>query len=67
MSTGYRDLTGLCLRMAMIDVMYKDEAPFIIFDDPLSELDDEKTKLGKQFMKAVAERYQVIWFTCREA
>ncbi len=67
LSTGYRDLTGLCLRMAMIDVMYKDEAPFIIFDDPLSELDDEKTKLGKQFMKAVAERYQVIWFTCREA
>ena len=35
LSCGYRDLVDIALRMALIDVMYDEEKPFIILDDPL--------------------------------
>ena len=64
LSTGYRDLVGICLRVALVDVMYEKELPAIIMDDPFINLDDEKLRAGSAFLKEVAEKYQVIYFTC---
>ena len=66
-STGYRDLIGICLRVALVDAMYKGEAPVLIMDDPFTNLDDEKIQKAKKFLEFVAEKYQVIYFTCSES
>lgn len=64
LSKGRRDLTGVCMRMALVDAMYEDEKPFVVFDDPFVNLDDEKTEKGRDFLEDIAKEYQVIYFTC---
>jgi len=64
LSTGYRDLVGICLRVALVDVMYENEVPILIMDDPFINLDDEKLLAGSVFLREVAEKYQIIYFTC---
>lgn len=67
LSAGYRDLIGVCLRVALVDAMYKEERPVLVMDDPFTNLDDGKIEKAKQFLELVAEKYQVIYFTCSEA
>ena len=67
LSEGWQDLIGLCRRMAMIDAMYEAEKPFLIFDDPFVNLDGEKLEKALAFLKQIAERYQVLYFTCHES
>lgn len=66
LSSGYQDLIGICLRLAFVDAMYKDEKPFIILDDPFANLDGEKTERVKELLKAVSKEYQLIYFTCHK-
>lgn len=66
-SSGYRDLIGICLRVALVDAMYTDEKPVLIMDDPFTNLDDAKMKQARKFLEHVAEKYQVIYFTCSES
>ncbi len=65
LSRGYQDLIGLCLRLALTDAMYQGEKPFLILDDPLVNLDETNTAGGRRLLKKVAEKYQVIYFTCK--
>ena len=66
LSSGYQDLIGICLRLAFVDVMYKDEKPFIILDDPFANLDGEKILKAKELIEQVSKEYQVIYFTCHK-
>ena len=67
MSTGQNDIINLCMRAALVDVMYPDEKPFVIMDDPFVNMDDDSFDGAKRLMEALAERYQVIYFTCSES
>ena len=67
LSTGYQDMVGICMRMALIDAMYQDEKPFVIFDDPFVNLDAEKTRGALQLLDMIAKEYQVVYFTCNES
>ncbi len=64
LSKGWQDLIGIALRLAFIKVMYKEEAPFIIIDDPFVNLDKEKADAGRKLLSYISENYQVIYFTC---
>ena len=44
LSAGKQDLVGICMRMALVEAMYKEEKPFLIFDDPFVNLDDNNIK-----------------------
>ena len=66
LSEGYRDIVNICLRMALIDVMYEGEAPFIVMDDVFVHLDDEKIKEAGRFMERLSEKYQLLYFTARK-
>lgn len=66
-SRGYQDMTGLCMRLAFADVMYREKKPFLILDDPFVNLDEEKIEHGKAFIREIAKEYQVIYFTCHES
>ena len=66
-SSGYQDMVGICMRMSLVEAMYKDEKPFIIFDDPFINLDMDKTEGALQFLDEVSKEYQVIYFTCNDS
>ncbi|MBR6478419.1 MAG: hypothetical protein IKS85_08220, partial [Lachnospiraceae bacterium] len=66
-SEGYADLIGLCIRMALLDVMYEREKPLVIMDDPFASLDQEHLSGAKEFMKEIAEKYQILYLTCHDA
>lgn len=64
LSTGCRDLVGICLRIALVDAMYREEAPVLILDDPFTNLDDRRLTAGKELLRRIAGKYQVVYFTC---
>lgn len=67
LSSGYQDLIGICMRLALADAMYQEEKPFLILDDPFVNLDDAKVEAGKRLIQAVSEEYQTIYFTCHHS
>lgn len=67
LSSGCRDLIGICLRIALVDAMYQEEEPVLIMDDPFISLDDRKVSAGRNFLKRLGEKYQIIYFTCSTA
>ncbi|MCD7837069.1 MAG: hypothetical protein LUG83_10610, partial [Lachnospiraceae bacterium] len=64
LSRGLRDLTGICMRMSLIEAMYKEEKPFIIFDEPFVNFDAAKIDGGLKLLSEIASEYQIIYFTC---
>ncbi len=67
LSAGYQDLMGVCMRLALVDAMFREEKPFLILDDPFVNLDEEKSQKGMVLLKEVAKEYQTIYFTCHES
>ena len=63
-STGYQDLISVLLRIALIDIIYKDINPVIVFDDSFVNFDDERVKLVKPMLDKLSKKYQIIYFTC---
>lgn len=66
-SAGYRDLIGICMRMALVDAMYQEEKPFVIFDDPFANLDKDKLEGALKLLHNISKEYQVLYFTCHES
>ncbi len=67
LSEGYQDLVGLCKRIAYVEAMYQKELPFLIFDDPFTNLDEEKIQGAFAFLQELSEKYQLIYFTCHQS
>lgn len=63
-SDGYADMIGLCIRMALLDVMYDSEAPLVIMDDPFSDLDEKHLAGAKRFLAEASKKYQILYLTC---
>ena len=66
-SRGYQTIITLCMRLALIDCLYPNEKPFVIFDDPFVNFDDEKLDLCKNLMNDISSHYQIIYFTCHDS
>ncbi len=67
LSRGYRSLTSLCARFALIDMLYNKEKPVVILDDPFSDLDDDKIRSGMALLKELSKDRQIIYFTCHRS
>ncbi len=66
-SKGYQNLFEICKRFALIDVLFTDEKPFIILDDPFYNLDDEKLLKSLDLIKKLSIEYQILYFICHES
>ncbi|MCF0187492.1 MAG: hypothetical protein HUJ98_13525, partial [Bacteroidaceae bacterium] len=64
LSSGERICLEMALRMALIDNMYKDERPFLMLDDPFTDLDEENFNKAKAMVRNISERTQVIYLCC---
>ncbi len=67
LSAGQNVLCDLCLRLALLDNMYKDEKPFIILDDPFMSLDEKHIKNALNLLKELSLNRQIIYFACHES
>ncbi len=67
LSQGYQDLVALCSRLALVDVLYPEEKPLLILDDPFTNLDDKKIKESMKLLHKIAEERQTIYFTCHDS
>ncbi len=63
-SSGYKTALEIALRLALVDVLFTSEQPFLVFDDPFVHLDDEKQAQAKQLLQKVSQEKQVLYFTC---
>lgn len=66
-SIGEQELISLCMRLALVDIMYQDELPFVILDDPFVNFDEEKLNKAKGLLVDISKKYQVIYLTCHKS
>ena len=66
-SKGYRNLFEICKRLALTDILFTAEKPFIVLDDPFYNLDDEKLKESLSLIKKLSAEYQILYLVCHES
>lgn len=66
-SAGQRAVISLCLRLALIDRTFKGEKPFVVLDDPFTAVDGERFGKVKETVKKLAQKIQIIYFTCHDS
>ncbi|MBE7079181.1 MAG: hypothetical protein E7380_04925 [Clostridiales bacterium] len=64
-SAGKKELVSFCLRIALVDALFR-EPPVLILDDPFVNLDDKTTEQAKKLLKELAKRYQILYMTCKK-
>lgn len=67
LSSGQLAVCGLCLRLALIENIFKDEKPFVIMDDPFINLDKENMQNTAKAVKEFGKNVQIIYFCCHES
>ena len=67
LSAGQLAVCGLCLRLALLDNIFKDEKPFVIMDDPFLGLDSGNMKNTAKAVKELSGDVQIIYFSCHES
>ncbi len=67
LSLGYQDMVSFCSRLALVDVLYSDEVPLLILDDPFMNLDESKIKEAINLLKTISKERQIIYFTCHDS
>jgi len=64
LSKGTGDALALALRLTMAEIHLKDQTGFVVFDDPMVDMDPERALAAAKALKAFAERHQVLVLTC---
>lgn len=65
LSAGTSDLAYICLRMALIELLYKRSVPPFLFDESFARMDDSRMEKVLNLIYKYAQRnYQSILFTC---
>ena len=66
-SRGLKSEFDICKRFALIDVLFTAEKPFVILDDPFTELDDEKVRSGLALIDKLSEKHQILYLVCHDS
>ena len=66
-SMGVIDRIMICMRLALVDTLFKEEKPFLIFDDPFVNLDDEHTKKVLSILNKIAKNKQIVYLVCNSS
>ena len=67
LSEGLKTCLALCMRLAIIENMYKDEKLFMILDDPFTSLDQNNINKCIEVLKELSKESQIIYFCCHES
>ena len=67
LSKGYQDLVNICLRLSLVESIFKKEKPILILDDPFVNLDETKLLKAKKMLEEISKEYQVLYLVCHES
>lgn len=65
-SRGVREITFLCFRVALAELLYDGKIPFVIIDDAFVNFDEENFVRATNLIKTIAQNGQVVYFTCHK-
>jgi len=65
-SAGTRDAAYLCMRMALLDLLFDDEMPPLICDESFSNLDSRRLNNLLKVIASISRKTQVFIFTCHD-
>lgn len=63
-SRGIREITLLCFRIALSELLYNGAIPFIIIDDAFVNFDEANFTRATMLLKKLSAHAQVVYFTC---
>ena len=66
-SAGQTDLVMLCMRLSLVDALFRETKPFVILDDPFINLDDAHTEEALRLLKELSKDRQIIYLTCNSS
>ncbi len=66
LSEGTKETVSLAFRLAVLDHLFSDGGGVIVFDDPFTDMDADRTAQSCELIKECAKQHQVIFLTCRE-
>ena len=66
LSEGTKETVSLAFRLAVLDHLFPEGGGVIVFDDPFTDMDADRTELSCELIKECAQRHQVIFLTCKE-
>ena len=66
-SAGQTDLLMLCMRLALVDALFKEEEVFVVLDDPFVNLDDAHLAQALDLLQKLAQRRQILYLTCHSS
>jgi exonuclease SbcC len=64
LSVGTKDAIALAVRLGMAKTLLKGRSGFIIMDDPLINIDEERQRSAAKCIKDLSRSIQIILFTC---
>ena len=65
-SRGIREITLLCFRVALSELLYDGAIPFVIVDDAFVNFDEANFTRATALLKSLQAHAQVIYFTCHD-
>lgn len=67
LSKGTKDILAFAFRLAAAEIYLKDHTGFIMMDDPMVDLDDDRRPVAAQLLKDFSVNCQIIVFTCHSS
>ncbi|MGN1066585.1 MAG: ATP-binding protein, partial [Candidatus Fimimonas sp.] len=65
-SRGIREITLLCFRVALSQMLYGGKIPLLIIDDAFVNFDEENFLQATKLLKNLSQSTQIVYFTCHE-
>ena len=66
-SAGQTDLIMLCMRLSLVDALFRAAKPFVILDDPFVNLDDERTREALALLRDLSRDRQILYLVCHSS
>ena len=66
LSEGTKDTISLAFRLAVLEHLYPGGGCVVVFDDPFTDMDPQRTAAACRLLSKFAEHNQVIFATCDE-
>lgn len=67
MSKGWKSILALSTRFAFVDALFPDEKPFLVLDDPFTDLDEENFATARGLLEKASQKYQILYLICHES
>jgi len=66
LSAGTRDAAYLCLRMALLDLLFENDMPPLICDESFLRMDNTRLENLAKILLVLSRKTQIFLFTCHE-